>query len=71
MDTDIYRGLSEMQIAREQGKKAQLSHTQRLVAFPIETLQELEAQSIKDGTDYHIVLNGVIAQLKIITKISQ
>jgi hypothetical protein len=68
MDTDIYLGLSEITIARIQGRAAERTHIRHMVSFPIETLRQLEAQSIKDGTDYHIVLGGVIAQLEICVK---
>ena len=68
MDKDIYRGLSEMEIARLQGRGNERTHIRRLVAFPIETLRALEALSIKDGNDYHVVLNVVITQLQLITK---
>ena len=67
-DTDIYRGLSEMEIARVQGRGAERTHIRRMVSFPIQTLEALKEQSIKDGTDYCVVLSGVIAQLQICVK---
>jgi hypothetical protein len=68
MDTDVYRGLSEIEIARVQGRAAERTHIRHMVSFPIETLQQVAAQSIEDGTDHHFVLNSVIAQLQICVK---
>jgi len=65
METDIYRGMSEIEIARVQGRAEERTHIRRMVACPIGTLQQLQDQSIKDGTDYCVVLSGVIAQLQI------
>ena len=67
-DTDIYRGLSEMQIARIQGAAAERTQIRHMVSFPLKTLEDLHAQSIKDGTDYCLVIGGVIAQLQICVK---